>query len=140
MQAPLGAGLRRLGAPERRAYPGLSLQLQGHPKIVSKRFDWCADFLALIHRVNLGGGSLAAGSGSDLEGWQGARFSCRLLFCGLSRGSCREWCGGGLPGQGPLGDDDRVWAGQAAAAGGPRAASSRFIHSCWRCQLSAGAV
>ena len=25
-----------------------------------------------------------------------------------------------------------VWAGQAAAAGGPLAAASRFSHSCWR--------
>jgi hypothetical protein len=29
-----------------------------------------------------------------------------------------------------------VWAGQAAAAGGPQAALSRFIHSCSRCQPS----
>ena len=29
-----------------------------------------------------------------------------------------------------------VWAGQAAAAGGPLAAASRFSHSCWRCQPS----
>jgi hypothetical protein len=28
---------------------------------------------------------------------------------------------------------DRVWAGQAAAAGGQAAASKRFIHSCSRC-------
>src|SRR2546421_6151147 len=37
---------------------------------------------------------------------------------------------------GPWGCVDRVWAGQAAAAGGPVAASNRFIHSVWRCQPS----
>ena len=34
------------------------------------------------------------------------------------------------------GSGDRVWAGQAAAAGGPQAASNRFIQSCSRCQPS----
>ena len=35
-----------------------------------------------------------------------------------------------------MGCGDRVWAGQAAWAGGPVAASNRFIHSAWRCQPS----
>src|SRR5512140_1804644 len=44
---------------------------------------------------------------------------------------------GGLPGgRGrPVGCGDRG-AGQAAAAGGPVAASNRFIHPVWRCQPS----
>ena len=50
--------------------------------------------LALIHRVDLGDQFLAAG----FLGLAGAWFSCRLLLCGLSGGSWREWCGGGLPG------------------------------------------
>ena len=29
---------------------------------------------------------------------------------------------------------DQIWAGQAAAAGGPQTASKRFIHSVSRCQ------
>jgi len=31
---------------------------------------------------------------------------------------------------------DRFWAGQAAAAGGPQAASNRLFHSCARCRPS----
>ena len=31
---------------------------------------------------------------------------------------------------------DRVWAGQAVAAGGPQAVCQTFSHSCWRCQPS----
>ncbi len=37
---------------------------------------------------------------------------------------------------GPCGCGDRVRAGQAAVAGGPQAASNRFIHSVSRCQPS----
>ena len=62
--------------------------------------------------------------------------SRRLRFCGSSRGSCQ---GQGLVAGSPgsrlaVWCVDRVWAGQAAAAGGPQAASNRFIHSCSRCQ------
>src|ERR1700675_606817 len=37
---------------------------------------------------------------------------------------------------GPCRRGDRVWAGQAAAAGGPQAASNRLIHAVSRCQPS----
>jgi hypothetical protein len=40
--------------------------------------------------------------------------------------------GGGLPWR-ASGVADRVWAGQAAVAGGPQAASQRLSHARWRC-------
>src|SRR5262249_59936594 len=42
----------------------------------------------------------------------------------------------GAGGAWPWGCGDRVWAGQAAQAGGPVAASNRFIHSASWCQPS----
>ncbi len=42
--------------------------------------------------------------------------------------------GGGCGWHVAVGCGDRVWAGQAALAGGPVAAPDRFIHSCSRCQ------
>ncbi len=44
--------------------------------------------------------------------------------------------GRGSGGRGAVGGADRFGAGQAAAAGGPQAASQRFSHSCSRCQPS----
>src|SRR5437667_10897352 len=65
--------------------------------------------------------------------FSGRGFPAADLFCGLSGFSlgvlaCGRW-GPGLRG-------DRVWAGQAAVAGGPQAASIRLIHLVSWCQPS----
>ena len=56
------------------------------------------------------------------------------VFCGLSGSSAGEGAGG-RP-LGPWQRGNRVRAGQAAVAGGPQAASNRFIHPVSRCQPS----
>jgi len=61
-------------------------------------------------------------------------FGLPLTVLRLVRGSAV----GGLQRRGPGGRvvADRGGAGQAAAAGGPQAASKRFSHACSRCQPS----
>ena len=69
--------------------------------------------------------------GESRHGGLAARLGCGLCVIFLVRG--REAGGRGGPFAGAV---TGVWAGQAAAAGGPQAASNRFIHSCSWCQPS----
>src|ERR1035438_8241673 len=102
--------------------------------------------------MNLGGCFLAAGPGmailrlAAVMGYPPFTVSAAcsgvllgVLACGTPGGrrgapACRGFLLGMLAGGSPGGRrgrqvcGDRAWAGQAAAAGGPQAASSRFIH------------
>ena len=66
--------------------------------------------------------------------FSGRGFPAADLFCGLSGFSLGGVLAGGRWGPGLRGD--RVWAGQAAVAGGPHAASNRIIHLVSWCQPS----
>jgi hypothetical protein len=90
-------------------------------------------FLASIHRLNWGGFFGVCARERDLEVGCERAFAAAQLLCGLSGflSGDRDWWLAG-----PLWCGDRVWAGQAAVAGGPQAASNRLAHSCWRYQPS----
>jgi hypothetical protein len=93
--------------------------------------------LASIHRGNRVIVSCEAGRGDSDLGLAGAWFSCRSRICAARPQGSGRVVAGGLPGGlGPWERGDRFWAGQAECAGGPVAASKRFIHSVWRCQPS----
>jgi hypothetical protein len=57
--------------------------------------------------------------------------ACRAACPGFRARGTGFWAAAGA-----VGGADRFGAGQAAAAGGPQAASHRFSHSCSRCQPS----
>ncbi len=69
--------------------------------------------------------------GGCRHGGLAARLGGGLAVIFLVRGRGTWW-----PRRAVRGRGDRCRAGQAAAAGGPQAASNRFIHSAWRCQPS----
>ena len=97
-------------------------------------FDW-SENLASIHRPISGG--LVSGpirARGVFRGEAGRGRPAARLFCGLS-GVPGSGAGSGWPSRAVAGAD-RIGAGQAAAAGGPLAAASRFSHSCSRCQPS----
>jgi peptide/nickel transport system substrate-binding protein len=72
---------------------------------------------------------------SDLGSEFGRGFPAAHRLCGLS-GNSGSGSGPGWPSGAVEGCCGRVWAGQAAAAGGPQAASNKAIHCCSRCQLA----
>jgi hypothetical protein len=72
---------------------------------------------------------------SDLGSEFGRGFSAAHRLCGLS-GNSGSGSGPGWPSGAVEGCCGRVWAGQAAAAGGPQAASNKVIHCGSRCQPS----